>query len=309
MPLSTFHARLLAGAAILILTALAFWPGLSGGFLFDDYPNILEKTAVHASGLSIEELSRAAKAYDGLVGRPLATTSFAVNHAIGGLDPWGYKFGGLLVHLVNSLLVFLLAQRLLALAGAVQSTHVAAAFLVAAVWALHPLQVSAVLYVVQRMETLSLTFVLMALLAYVRGRRNQMDGLRAWPWLAASVLLAGLGLLSKETAVLFPAYTLALELTLLRFAVQGGRPSMAWRLAYAAGVVAAVALFFLVALPHYRQPELYAVRDFGMAERLLTQLRVLPMYLGWIVLPQPASYHFYYDNFIASISGLGFDIA
>jgi hypothetical protein len=300
MAIPVSRVRLLMAAALLAITALAYWPGLSGGFLFDDYPNIVQKPAVHASTLSLEELSKAAKAYQGTIGRPLATISFAVNHAIGGLDPWGYKFGGLLVHLLNSLLVFLLAHRLIALASPGKPANLTAAFVVTAVWAVHPLQVSAVLYVVQRMETLSLTFVLMALLAYIRGRLNQQQGMRAWPWLTASLLLAGVGLLAKETAVLFPAFTLALELTLLRFDARGKRTANAWRLAYAAGVAAAAALFILVALPHYSQTEVYAVRDFGMVERLLTQLRVLPMYLGWIVIPQSASYLFYYDNFAVS---------
>jgi hypothetical protein len=300
MALSSLPVRLLAAAAILAITTLAFWPGLTGGFLFDDYPNIVQKSSVHASEISLEEMAKAAKAYQGTIGRPLATISFALNHAMDGLNPWGYKLGGLLVHLVNSLLVFLLVQRLLALTGDGQRSHLATASVITAVWAVHPLQVSAVLYVVQRMETLSLTFVLVALLAYIRGRQNQQVGLRAWPWLGASMAMAAMGLLSKETAALFPAYTLALELTLLRFSAQDQRVSRALRAVYAAGVAAAVGLFFLVVLPHYGQAEVYAVRDYGMGERVLTQLRVLPMYLGWIVLPQPASYHFYYDNFVAS---------
>ena len=300
MSLTQTQARWLASAALLALTALAFWPGLSGGFIFDDYPNIVQKTAVHASSLALDELAAAARAYEGLVGRPLATISFAVNHAIGGLDPWGYKFGSLLVHLVNSLLVLLLARRLLSLGGGEEASGWAGAFLLAAAWAIHPLQVSAVLYVVQRMETLSLTFVLLGLVCYLKGRLNQQAGSTAWPWLAASGLMAATGLLAKETAVLFPAYTLALELTVLQFKASETAYSRAWRAAYALGVLAAVALFILVALPHYSQPEVYAVRDYGMWERLLTQLRVLPMYLGWILLPQPASYHFYYDNFAAS---------
>ncbi len=283
--------------ALALFTALAYWPGLTGGFLFDDYPNILEQEKVHANELSIEAMRTAAGAYSGPIGRPIATISFAVDHALWGMDPWGYKLSSLLVHLLNTLLVFLLVGRLLPLAGTRVPTDNAPAFAVALLWAVHPLQVSTVLYVVQRMETLSLAFVLMALLCYLRGRVNQIAGTRAWPWLLACVPLVLLGLLCKETAALFPAYTLALELTVLGFATKSASAARAWKRLYAAGVVAAVILFLALVLPQYAQPEVYAVRDYSVAERLLTQLRVLPMYLGWIVLPQPASYLFYYDSF------------
>lgn len=286
--------------ALVLVTALAFWPGLTGGFLFDDYPNIVQQEKVHAAELSLESIRTAAWAYGGHIGRPIATISFAVDHAFWGMNPWGYKLSGLLVHLANVVLVFLLVRRLLPLAGTRPETAGAAAFVVAMLWAIHPLQVSTVLYVVQRMETLSLAFVLLALLCYVRGRLHQVAGVRAWPWLLACAPLVVLGLMSKETAALFPAYTLALELTLLGFAARRPSTTRNWKLLYAAGCIAAIVLFFAVVLPQYAQPEVYAVRNFTLAERLLTQLRVLPMYLGWILLPQPASYIFYYDNFPAS---------
>ena len=287
----------LAALVLVLITALAYWPGLTGGFLFDDYPNIVQQDKVHATDLSLEAMRTAAWTYNGHIGRPIATISFAIDHAFWGLNPWGYKLSGLLVHLANVVLVFLLVRRLLPLAGTRPESAGAAAFVVALLWAIHPLQVSTVLYVVQRMETLSLTFVLLALMCYVRGRLYQAAGTRAWPWLVACVPLVLVGLMSKETAALFPAYALALELTLLGFAAKNPVTTRALKLVYAAGVVAALVVFFALVLPQYSQPEVYAVRNFTLAERLLTQLRVLPMYLGWIVLPQPASYMFYYDNF------------
>jgi hypothetical protein len=283
--------------ALLAVTALAYWPGLSGGFLFDDYPNIVQQDKVHAADLSLEAMRTAAWAYGGPIGRPVATISFAIDHAFWGLDPWGYKLSGLLVHLFNAMLVYLLVGRLLLLAGAPVRAGRGATFAIALLWAIHPLQVSTVLYVVQRMETLSLSFVLLALLCYIRGRVLQMSGARAWPWLLACLPLVALGLLSKETAALFAAFTLALELTVLGFRASSASVMRGWRLAYLTGVTLSVIVFLLVILPQYIAPEVYAVRNYTAYERLLTQLRVLPMYLGWILLPQPAGYFFYYDGF------------
>ncbi len=228
---------------LLIITALAYWPGLSGDFLFDDFPNIVTNSAIHAETINLDTLQRAAKAFQPgtLIGRPLATISFAIDYSLGGKNPWGYKLVSLLVHLTNVLLIFTLARRLLALprTGAPWST--AAAFTIAVFWAIHPLQVSSVLYIVQRMETLALTFVLLALLAYLRGRLQQRDGMRGWPWLVASGVLASIGLLSKETAVLFPVYTLALELTVLRFEAKSLRATYTLQWIYGIGVILALA--------------------------------------------------------------------
>ncbi|KFN51258.1 hypothetical protein [Arenimonas composti] len=285
----------------MLLTTAAYWPGLGGGFLFDDFPNIVHQDAVHATALDPESLRRAAGAYREIYGRPLATATFAINHVYGGLDPWGYKAANLAVHVVNALLVLLLLVRLRDRDG-VPLLAPAAAFVLAALWALHPLQVSTVLYVVQRMESLSIVFVLLALLAYVHGRRRQLDGHRGWPWLGVSALIAAVGLLAKETAVLFPVFALGLELALFRFELAGGRRSR-WLVGlYGFGLAAATCVFLVWIAPRYFTAEAYALRDYSAGERLLTQLRVLPMYLGWIVLPRPDAYVFYYDHLQASQS-------
>ena len=291
---------------LLLLTTAVYWPGLGGDFLFDDYPNIVSNSRVHAESLDWPTLKRAAMGYEpGQIGRPLATLSFAVDYYLGGKAPWGYKATSLGVHLLNALLVFALLLKLLRLPR-LASDHwpVLGAFAIALLWAVHPLQVSTVLYVVQRMETLSLTFVLLALLAYLRGRLAQRDGLRGWPWLLASALLAGVGLLGKETAVLFPLYALALEATLLGF--EAARPATRRfiRHAYAWGGSAALLAFVFLVMPPYLAADAYAGRDFSLYERLLTQLRVLPMHLGQILLPLPGSMTFYYDAYPKSTGWL-----
>ena len=294
--------RVLAGMLALAVVALVYWPGLGGPFVFDDFPALVSNRRLHVEGLDWAALWRAATSFDpGGTGRQLAMASFALNHALGGLDPWGWKLGGVLVHLLNSALVYLLCRRVLALAGVVQYLRLSAAALALA-WAVHPLQVSTVLYVVQRMETLCLTFTLLALLAYLRGRCAQLQGRNGWGWIAACVPLFLLALGAKETALLLPLYTLALELALLHFGAAGAGQRRFWRWGYAAGCAAGLVLFVLVVIPHYTTAEAYAIRDFNAWERVLSQLRILPLYLGQILLPLPASMTFYYDDFVASTS-------
>lgn len=287
---------------LLVLVALVYWPGLSGYFLFDDFPALVDNTRIHVTGLSLHEIWRAATSFapEG-TGRQLVMASFALNYALGGLDPWGWKLGGLLVHLLNALLIYFLCQRLMALAGWARYRKTAA-LVVALLWAVHPLQVSSVLYVVQRMETLCLSFILLALLAYLKGRGVQRAGGQGWWWLAACFPLFLLALGCKESALLLPLFTLCLELTFLHFDGRAPGQRRFWCWGYVIGCVLALVVFVAVVIPIYGAQESYAIRDFNVLERVLTQLRVLPMYLGQILFPLPSSMPFYYDDFVPSTS-------
>jgi hypothetical protein len=281
-----------------LATVAIFLPGATGGFVFDDYPNIVSNPRVHAERLDLDALRVAASAYEpGGSGRALATMSFAANHALGGKDPYGYKVFNIGLHALNAWLVYLLT---LAVFRRVLDTpfdpRVAALF-AALAWSVHPLQVSTVLYVVQRMEMLAATFILASLWCYLAGRSRQLAGERGWHWLCGSVLLAGLGLAGKETALLTPVYALAIEAILFRFGATRPATQRVIRAGWGALVAAAGVLYLFVVLPPYLDPAIYSLRDYSLAERLMTQARVLPMYLGWIVAPLPGSLHFYYDTF------------
>ncbi|MDR2688316.1 MAG: hypothetical protein LBB76_00990 [Azoarcus sp.] len=285
---------------VLFAAALAvFWPGLSGGFILDDSHTITQNDAVQLTAFSWDGLKNAANSF-GAGGRQLAMASFALNHLASGLDPWGYKSTGLVIHALNAMLIFFLAARILALASIGAKRETPAAFALALAWAVHPMQVSTALYVVQRMETLALFFVLLGLLAYLGGRQRQIAGQRAWPWLLGAAFLVAPGLACKESTLLFPVYCLALELTVLGFRARAAATARGWRHLYGAGVIVALILFFAVAVPRYGSLDTYPFRNFNTIERLLTQWRVLVMHLGQIILPHPGSLRFYYDDMTVS---------
>ncbi len=289
--------------ALIFISGLSFWPGLSGGFIFDDTSSILGNPAIHVTNLNQESLYQAAFSFEpGGGSRPLSMLSFALNHVADGLNPWGYKLVNLMIHGINALLIFALALKLLALGGVEAKWRGWGAFALALAWAIHPLQVSSVMYVVQRMETLSLLFVLLALLSYLRGRENQIQGTTAWPWLVACIPLWALGVLSKESAALFPVYILAFELTVLGFRAHNPQSAKLWRTAFIAGSIAALVVFAFYYVPQHYSSGLIEGRNFSTPDRLLTQLRALTLYLGQILLPLPDSMTFYYDDFAVSKS-------
>jgi len=298
----------LPGLIVLLVAAVAviYAPGTSGGFMLDDHAAIVDNSLIHISDLDPASLKRAARGFEpgsGLQTRPLSMLSFGINHTVHGLRPAGYKAVGIAVHALNAVLILLLTQGLIRTAWRARASRWAA-FAVAAAWALHPLQVSTVLYVVQRMESLSLLFVLMALLCYLRGRLKQQAGLCAWPWLAACIPLVALGVAAKETAVLLPAYTLAIELTLLRFSAASARTARIWKQLYGVSSLLALIACLAFVMPHYWVPDDPLIRGFGSMDRLLTQLRVLVMYLGQILMPLPSAMPFNYDQIQPSRSML-----
>lgn len=332
----------------LLLTAVVYGPGLHGSWLFDDYPNIVDNHGVQPAQANLASLLNAALSSPASeFKRPLASLSFAANYLATGLDPFGWKLTNLLIHLLNGVLVFLLARALLqvvhglAPVGAASAamgpvpfnavpvaTEVAptgrshadiVAALVAIGWMLLPINLTGVLYVVQRMESLANLFVLLGLIGYVAGRRWMLEPVQEtgksadgrpsrglWLCVISVILPTAVGVLAKETAVMLPLYALLVECLLFHFRAPT-RPdrrtdSNDWRLVVLFTLVLVLPMLAGLAwlLPELLRPESWATRDFTLGTRLLSEMRIVVDYIGWSLLPIPHELSFYHDDFIAS---------
>lgn len=286
--------------AALLLALCLYLPGIRGTFVFDDYPNIVDNADLHVSTVDSSAWLKALWASPSSdLQRPLASLSFALNHYFTGLAPLPMKVTNIAIHLLNGLLLFVLLRRICRLAsrnGADTGASRWLPLLVATLWLVHPINLGAVLYVVQRMESLAQVFVLAGLLFYLDARQRQIDdrpggGWRLW---LAVALCTALGVASKESAALLPLFALILELTLLR-GQRRGRTSVA-------------AFFVLVLLlpgilgtlwigPRMVSGEAYSFRAFTLGQRLLTEPRVLVDYITWTLLPAPGFFSFYRDDY------------
>lgn len=288
---------------MLVLLAVAYLPGLGGGFVFDDHPNIVENLALHVTTLDWNAWMAALfSSPASSLQRPLAMASFAANHYFTGIDPWPMKLTNVAIHLLNALLVLGLVRHLFATATpAVEDGRRRwAVHFSAAAWALHPINLMAVLFVVQRMESLAHTFVFAGLWAYAVGRSRQRDGHRGWPWIFAG-LLGGtaLGVLAKESAALLPLYALCLEWCLFGFRRGKGRdPGLVLLFVLVLVVPAIVGLAWM--LPGVLSPGAWGHRDYTLAERLLTEGRVVLDYLNWSVFPSLRELSLYHDDYQVS---------
>ncbi len=293
--------------AIVALSVIVYWPGLSGGFLFDDEASIERNTDLAMQALSAEELWRAAwSGHTGPLKRPISMASFALNHYFHGLDPFYFKVTNLLVHLATGLSLAWLAWLLLGgpVLSVDRSTRAWVAVAAAAAWLVHPFNLSGVLYIVQRMTSLSALFTCWGVIFYAMARLRQLEGRRAWPWLILGTPLAGvLAALSKENGVLLPMYCLVVELTLFRFATATSQSRRLLRVFFVAtlAVPLVIAGGYLVTHPEWAAG-VYGRRDFGLVERLMTQARVVLWYVYMIVLPQTSQMALLLDDVAVSRS-------
>jgi hypothetical protein len=294
---------------ILALTIACYQPGLMGHFIGDDGPNILLNPFLKIDRLDISTLWQAASSGGASpLNRPISMASFAVNYYFFGMEPYYFKAVNLAIHLANGILVFLFSRLLLSLhlrtRGATNDTLASwAGLAVAAIWLLHPFNLTGVLYIVQRMTSLAALFTLAGLLLYLYGRGKLLDGNRSGFFAIGAALLVftPLAALCKESGALLPLLIFVSEATLLRWRA----PEPGCRRALIVIVGLAVALPLLLGLFYVlRTPELilsgYAWRTFSLAERLMTEARVLWFYLHMIVLPSMGEMGLHHDDFLIS---------
>ena len=290
------------GLVLLVaVVAWCFWPGLTGGLIFDDISNIVGNPALHVTTLSWSDWWAAIlSSPSGVLHRPIAMFTFAINLYLTGIDAWPMKLTNIAIHAVNSLLVFGLTRALLRAADVPAGSRLSwAPLMVASLWALHPINFMAVLYVVQRMESLAHAFVFGGLWMYLAGRwRLRGGGRGGWPLILGGIFVGtGLGVLTKESAALLPVYALCVELVVLRLEDKDGRLDLRLAALFTLVVAIPAAYFCIQRLPGYFVPATSANRDFTVYERLLTEARVLLDYLQWTLVPNLSQLGLFHDDY------------
>jgi hypothetical protein len=150
---------------------------------------------------------------------PLTWISHMVDCQLYGMNPAGHHITSLLLHLANSILLFLLLQRM---TGARWPSA-----LTAALFALHPLHVESVAWVSERKDVLSTLFWMLSVGAYVRYAEHLKSQISNFKFFyIASVVLSGLGLMCKPMLVTLPFVLILLDYWPARRPVAGGKDSV-----------------------------------------------------------------------------------
>jgi len=292
-PQTTFSFGLrfsLVLSGLIAATLLVYWPGLSGPLLLDAYSNLSQK----GDNGGVNNLANLRQFVfgntSGPTGRPIAMLSFLIDGQDWPLHVASFKYTNLLIHVLNGLLLCWLVNVLFchlllsstqapAQPSAASSSSPALtpqnqaavlALLVAAFWLLHPLNVSTTLYVIQRMTQLMTLFPF---------------GL--------------LAVLSKENGALLLLLIAIFELSIFRTSPSNGR----FKLWYRVGVLFPLLIIFIYPLLDFPASLAgYEFRHFSMVERLLTESRILCIYLFKLFIPNTLNAGLLHDDFLLSTS-------
>jgi cytochrome c-type biogenesis protein CcmH/NrfG len=295
-PARSRHPVVLALAAVVAAaTVWAFAPGLSGAFVLDDVRAIVRNPTIRTLTPLSTPLSPPGQST--VSGRPVANFTFAVTYALApddarevfaprpgdaGDDAFlrnsrTYHGVNLAIHIAAALVLFGVLRRTFesgAMRPRIGDAAPWLAFVIALIWAVHPLQTESVTYVVQRVESLMGLFYLLTLYCAIRASEGPRPGL----WTVLAVVSCALGMGSKEVMVTAPVIV-----ALWHFIFRHDRPLPWARLA----VIACGWIVFAVLVSQETRSASIA-SDAAIAWRyLLTQTEVVLHYLRLAVVPSP----------------------
>ena len=178
--------RSLVGAALIaLLTLTAYIPAMRGGFIWDDEDHLTANPAMtEPQGLRMIWTSLAVSRY-----YPLTLTSFWVQHRLWGLNPMPYHLVNVALQAVNGILIFSFLRRL----------KISGAWLAAALWTLHPVNVESVAWITELKNVQSGLFFFCSILCFLR-----FESERQRRWYALAVLCGACAMLSKPSTVVLP---------------------------------------------------------------------------------------------------------
>jgi Tfp pilus assembly protein PilF len=282
-------------AEVLLVAAVTFvvlLPSLNNPFVrWDDFEVLVNNR--HYRGFAWENIRWMFTTFYMGHYQPLSWLSLALDHALWGMEPFGYHLTNLLLHTLNTVLCYLLTRRLLQPAIRPEGPRPwavdAGAVFAALLFSIHPLRVESVVWATERRDVLSACFYLLSVLAYLRAHEARQEGRSSRGWMALAFAAAVMSILAKAIAVTLVAVLTVLDVYPLR-RLGGeagwvrGKARSVWVekipflvLSVAAGVVAPLA--------QARSGAMGPLSQYGPGPRAMVALYGLSFYLAKTVWP------------------------
>ncbi|MCC6601184.1 MAG: glycosyltransferase family 39 protein, partial [Crocinitomicaceae bacterium] len=263
--------------AVLTFTALIFARSVFNGFVsLDDETYILGNPYIR--DFSVNGIKTIfSKFYFGMY-HPITMLSYLIEYTLFGADPLPYHFVNVLLHLLNTLIVFRLAERL--------SEKKWTAVVVSLLFAVHPMHVESVAWVSERKDLLYALFYLLSLSLYVRYLKSDYKV----KWYVFSGVFFILSLLSKPAAITLPVLLFAFDFYVARkwsFKVMAEKIPL---------LILSVA-FGIMALSSVKQETYeFLATSYGVGERIAIISYNVAFYLVKLFAPLQLSAIYYYPN-------------
>jgi protein O-mannosyl-transferase len=262
---------------------------------FDDEPNITENPNLHLKKITPETIKDALfsnRNNPGFPYRPVACITLALNYYFGGLDVFGYHLINIFIHLISSIFLFLFIYHTLNLPSLKEkyATHSYSIALLATIfWAINPVQVQAVTYIVQRMASLAGMFFILTMYLYLKARMTASRK-RSFLFFAMSFVGFLLALGSKENAAMLPVVIFVYEALLIQ-----EDPFSFIRRNFSLMLIVLVCTLLLgIGYLYFKGGNVFSFlegyenRPFTLGQRLLTETRVVVFYLSLLLYPLTA---------------------
>ena len=295
--------------AICVLVFALYWPGAHGGLYFDDSHVLSENEQIRINQLNLGQLKEAANSFLAR-GREISMLSFGLNHYFFGSGILSFKVVNICLHLLTGILIFVFTAKALPLiSGSVRQETLGEqqvlfiSLFATSLWMLAPINLSAVLYVSQRMTVLAHLFITLGLVLHLTIRSGISNVAIRFSLLVINTLLfTWLAYHSKENGILLPAFVLMLEVLLLRNLASDGHSIRNMFYTRICIFLVAISVIVFMLWPTIEARLDYGGRDFTLEERLLTQLRALSFYLSQILVPSNRELSMWHDGFALSRS-------
>jgi len=262
--------------AILVAVGAAYAPALRDGFVWDDTALILRDPLIRSWRLIPEGFNHFlfvdATASDFY--RPLQRLVYTLDYAAFSFSPTGYHFTNIAIHAAAAIALLFFAEELLLLCGMGTGQSRWLSTLAVLVWAVHPVQSAAVIYVSGLADPLAALFGFIGCYMVVRSRSAELR--RALPWLLGATTAFFLAALSKESGLIFPIIALTIALCAKE----------------KKSVIRAIVISLLVAAAYFslrQSAEHHSAPSFAKpgsaVTRPITMARAVAEYAGLVLLP------------------------
>lgn len=295
-------------AMLLFACFIIYYPASKGGFIYDDLPNIVSNKKIQIDSLQFDELSQAmTSGKSGPLKRPVSMLSFAINYYFRGLDPYYFRIVNILIHLINGILIYILTRKIIGLTEYKKTknkTIEIASLATTALWLFHPINISSVVYIVQRMNGLAALFTLTGLILFIYGRQMIQERNKGRFLIVSAFLFCSpLAIFSKENGALIFLFIGLLEVVFFRFKDLKNYNKLYLAALYCIFIIIP---FIAILLSLYLEPQIllsgYKQQEFTLYERIITEQRVLWIYIYMIFVPDITQLSLFHDDIALSRS-------
>ena len=292
---------------ITVFSFLIFYNSLENDFVFDD-------ESVVVNNYTISDLSNIPKFFTGDEGfhkvigryyRPIVSSTYTIDYAIWELDPVGFHFTNIIIHLISCLLLFAVLAKLFAK----YKYGILASLIASLVFASHPIHTEAVSWISGRTDSLVTLFFFASFLFYIKflirnddkkefGNDNQdvssgeVSGFRKYIFLIISLLFYFSGLLSKEMIITFPVVIILFDFVYRKKPILYFKENI---ITYASFAVVTVIYLLLryITLKDVVERETYTYfYQMDFVTTAATMFKTVPLYFKLLFVPVNLLYHY-----------------